>query len=70
MPMIDVTAATDTFGDKPARIGLAPAVTAYVLVLLAVAVVGLLAESRHGPAAGMGAKSMKHAETAQEVIDV
>ena len=46
-------------GQAADRIGLAPAVTAYVVVLLAVAVVGLLAESRHDPAS-----------VGQEVTDV
>jgi hypothetical protein len=41
-------------GQAADRIGLAPAVTAYVLVMLGVAVVGLLAESRHDRAAGIG----------------
>jgi hypothetical protein len=41
-------------GQVADRIGLAPAVTAYGLVLLAVAVVGLLAESRHDRATGIG----------------
>jgi MFS family permease len=41
-------------GQAADRIGLAPAVTVYVLVMLGVAVVGLLAESRHDRAAGIG----------------
>jgi hypothetical protein len=41
-------------GQAADRIGLAPAVTAYALVLLAVAVVGLVAESRHDRAVGIG----------------
>jgi hypothetical protein len=40
-------------GQAADRVGLAPAVTAYVLVMLGVAVVGLLAESRHDRAAGV-----------------
>jgi MFS family permease len=57
-------------GQAADRIGLAQAVTAYVLVLIGVAVVGLLAESRHDVAHGAPSKSMKHAELAQEVTDV
>jgi hypothetical protein len=41
-------------GQAADRIGLAPAVTAYAFVLLGVAVVGLLAESRHDRTAGIG----------------
>jgi hypothetical protein len=41
-------------GQAADRIGLAPAVTAYGLVMLGVAVAGLVAESRHDRAAGIG----------------
>ncbi len=40
-------------GQAADRIGLMPAVTAYALVLLAVAVIGLIAESRLDLAAGI-----------------
>jgi MFS family permease len=40
-------------GQAADRIGLTPAVTAYALVLLAVAVIGLLTESRLDHAAGI-----------------
>jgi len=40
-------------GQAADRIGLMPAVTAYALVLLGVAVIGLLAESRLDLAAGI-----------------
>jgi hypothetical protein len=57
-------------GQAADRIGLAPAATAYVLVLLVIAIVGLLAHSRHELARGHRAKSVRHAETVREVIDV
>jgi MFS family permease len=57
-------------GQAADRIGLAPAATAYILVLLAIAIVGLLAQSRHDLTLGHRAKSMRHAETPQEVTDV
>jgi MFS family permease len=57
-------------GQAADRIGLAPAATAYVLVLLAVAVVGLLAGSRHDRARAYRATSTRHSESAQEAIDV
>jgi MFS family permease len=57
-------------GQAADRIGLAPAVTAYVLILIGVAVIGLLAESRRDLARAHRAKSTRHAELAQEVTDV
>jgi MFS family permease len=51
-------------GQAADRIGLAPAVTAYGLVLLAIAVVGLLAESRHDRAAGIGPIDETHYQEA------
>jgi hypothetical protein len=55
-------------GQAADRIGLAPAATAYVLVLLGVAVVGLITESGMTSLGHRATPSMRHAESAKEVI--
>jgi predicted MFS family arabinose efflux permease len=56
-------------GQTADRIGLEPAAIAYILVMLGVALVGLITESRL-TSSGHRDKSMRHAESAKEVSDV